>query len=194
MGFKWLIIPLASLWNWALTFVYYFLCRGENGELRLGIRRTIRPKNWLPDSVTGNQMSYHTVLTSVANAISTNSPFHVFYNPRYYIFPFLLSRKIPADGFLCQATISLFQALHQWVEPSQTAIVYKMHINLLWFSKYCFSSCQRLLQFILLSKIYHTTSFELTLFFPENLKSSDRFKKLLSTRSYHPTHPSGEVF
>uniref|UniRef100_A0A164Z9W3 Auxin response factor n=1 Tax=Daucus carota subsp. sativus TaxID=79200 RepID=A0A164Z9W3_DAUCS len=56
--------------------------RGENGELRLGIRRTVRPRNELPDSVLGNQKSYHTVLSSVANAISTNSPFHVFYNPR----------------------------------------------------------------------------------------------------------------
>ncbi|KAL8146277.1 hypothetical protein AgCh_004138 [Apium graveolens] len=56
--------------------------RGQNGELRLGIRRTVRPRNWLPDSVTGNQISYHIVLSPVANAISTNSPFHVFYNPR----------------------------------------------------------------------------------------------------------------
>ncbi|KAK1373618.1 Auxin response factor [Heracleum sosnowskyi] len=56
--------------------------RGRNGDLRLGIRRAARPRNGLPDSVIGNQNTYHDVLSSVANAISTNSPFHVFYNPR----------------------------------------------------------------------------------------------------------------
>ncbi|KAL8092356.1 auxin response factor 4-like isoform X2 [Apium graveolens] len=56
--------------------------RGGNGDLRLGIRRAARPRNGLPDSVIGNQNTYHNVLSSVANAISANSPFHVFYNPR----------------------------------------------------------------------------------------------------------------
>ncbi|KAM1309755.1 hypothetical protein ACFX13_006568 [Malus domestica] len=56
--------------------------RGENGELRLGIRRAVRPRNGLPDSVVGNQNSYPSVLSFVANAISTKSMFHVFYSPR----------------------------------------------------------------------------------------------------------------
>ncbi|XP_024928576.3 auxin response factor 4 isoform X3 [Ziziphus jujuba] len=56
--------------------------RGENGELRLGIRRAVRPRNGLPDSIVGNQNSYPSVLSLVANAISTKSMFHVFYSPR----------------------------------------------------------------------------------------------------------------
>ncbi|PRQ33656.1 putative transcription factor ARF family [Rosa chinensis] len=56
--------------------------RGENGELRLGIRRAVRPRNGLPDSVIGNQNSYSSVLSPVANAVSTKSMFHVFYSPR----------------------------------------------------------------------------------------------------------------
>lgn len=56
--------------------------RGEGGELRLGIRRAARPRNVLPDSVIGNQNSYPSVLSLVANAISTKSMFHVFYSPR----------------------------------------------------------------------------------------------------------------
>lgn len=60
------------------------VCRGENGDLRLGIRRAVRPRNGLPDSILGNQNSYSSVLTLVANAVSTKSMFHVFYSPRYY--------------------------------------------------------------------------------------------------------------
>jgi hypothetical protein len=59
------------------------LCRSENGELRLGIRRAIRPRNGLPESIVGNQNCYPNFLSSVANAISTKSMFHVFYSPRY---------------------------------------------------------------------------------------------------------------
>ncbi|WJX50272.1 ADP-ribosylation factor 4, variant 3 [Trifolium repens] len=56
--------------------------RSENGELRLGIRRAIRPRNGLPESIVGNQNCYPNFLSSVANAISTKSMFHVFYSPR----------------------------------------------------------------------------------------------------------------
>jgi hypothetical protein len=66
-----------------LIIAYYCLCRSENGELRLGIRRAIRPRNGLPESIVGNQNCYPNFLSSVANAISTKSMFHVFYSPRY---------------------------------------------------------------------------------------------------------------
>ncbi|XWS28421.1 hypothetical protein CRYUN_Cryun25bG0067400 [Craigia yunnanensis] len=56
--------------------------RGEDEELRLGIRRAVRPRNGLPDSVIAKQNSYPNVLSPVANAISTKSTFHVFYSPR----------------------------------------------------------------------------------------------------------------
>lgn len=55
--------------------------RGENGELRLGIRRALRPRNGLPSSVIGNQNS-HSVLSEVASAISNRSTFDVYYSPR----------------------------------------------------------------------------------------------------------------
>ncbi|XP_039012746.1 auxin response factor 4-like isoform X2 [Hibiscus syriacus] len=56
--------------------------RGEDGELRLGIRRVVRPRNCLPESVIMKQNSYPNVLSLVANALSTKSMFHVFYSPR----------------------------------------------------------------------------------------------------------------
>ncbi|KAG6681804.1 hypothetical protein I3842_13G107800 [Carya illinoinensis] len=65
--------------------------RGENGELRLGIRRAARPRNGLPDSIVGNENSLSKVLSLVANAISTKSMFHVFYSPRATHAEFVIS-------------------------------------------------------------------------------------------------------
>nr|DAD26126.1 TPA_asm: hypothetical protein HUJ06_027594 [Nelumbo nucifera] len=56
--------------------------RGEDGELRLGVRRASRPRNGLPNSIVGNHNMNLNVLSPVANAISTRSMFHVFYSPR----------------------------------------------------------------------------------------------------------------
>ncbi|OVA18113.1 AUX/IAA protein [Macleaya cordata] len=56
--------------------------RGENGELRLGIRRAGRPRNSIPNSILGNQNMNLNVLSPVANAVSTKSLFHVFHSPR----------------------------------------------------------------------------------------------------------------
>uniref|UniRef100_A0A6N2LGI4 Auxin response factor n=1 Tax=Salix viminalis TaxID=40686 RepID=A0A6N2LGI4_SALVM len=56
--------------------------RGEDGELRLGIRRAGRPRNGLPDSVTGKQNSLPSALSLVSDAISTKSMFTVSYSPR----------------------------------------------------------------------------------------------------------------
>ncbi|KAL1361636.1 hypothetical protein AAHE18_03G018500 [Arachis hypogaea] len=64
--------------------------RGENGELRLGIRRAIRPRNGLPGTVIGNQNCYPNFLSSVSDAISTKSMFHVFYSPRASHAPFVV--------------------------------------------------------------------------------------------------------
>ncbi|XP_010520351.1 PREDICTED: auxin response factor 4 isoform X2 [Tarenaya hassleriana] len=55
--------------------------RGENGELRLGIRRAARPRHGLPSSVI-EQNSFSNILSLVANAVSAKSMFHVFYSPR----------------------------------------------------------------------------------------------------------------
>ncbi|MBA0684091.1 hypothetical protein Goari_025698 [Gossypium aridum] len=63
-----------------LSFLQHY--RGEDGELRLGIRRAVRPRNCLPESVIAKQNSYLNVLSPVANALSTKSMFHVFYSPR----------------------------------------------------------------------------------------------------------------
>ncbi|KAK4408929.1 Auxin response factor 4 [Sesamum angolense] len=55
--------------------------RGEAGDLQLGTRRAARPRTGLPDSIIKNQNSYLNILCPVANALSSNSTFHVFYSP-----------------------------------------------------------------------------------------------------------------
>ncbi|KAK8550728.1 hypothetical protein V6N13_119233 [Hibiscus sabdariffa] len=66
--------------------------RGEDGELRLGIRRAVQPRNGLPDSIIAEHNSYPNVLSPVTNAITTKSMFHVFYSPRVshaeFVIPF----------------------------------------------------------------------------------------------------------
>ncbi|CAN6470314.1 unnamed protein product [Victoria cruziana] len=56
--------------------------RGEDGGLRLGIRRACRPRNSIPYSVLCSQGLQLSILSPVANALSTKSMFHVFYSPR----------------------------------------------------------------------------------------------------------------
>lgn len=57
------------------------LSRGENGELRLGIRRVVRKHASIP-SVLTRQSMHLGVLAAAAHAVATKSMFHIFYNPR----------------------------------------------------------------------------------------------------------------
>ncbi|XP_057813651.1 auxin response factor 11 isoform X2 [Cryptomeria japonica] len=56
--------------------------RGENGELRLGIRRTARQQSGIPSSVLSSQNMQLGLLAAAAHAVATKSMFHIFYNPR----------------------------------------------------------------------------------------------------------------
>nr|XP_010924405.1 auxin response factor 15 isoform X4 [Elaeis guineensis]XP_029121019.1 auxin response factor 15 isoform X3 [Elaeis guineensis] len=56
--------------------------RGNDGELRLGIRRAAQLKNGTPFSTPCSQSLDLGKLAAVANAVSTKSVFHIYYNPR----------------------------------------------------------------------------------------------------------------
>ncbi|KAM0930899.1 hypothetical protein ACQ4PT_000621 [Festuca glaucescens] len=56
--------------------------RGEDGVLRLGVRRAAQLKNVSPFPALGNQASGHCSLSNVAHAVAMKSIFHVYYNPR----------------------------------------------------------------------------------------------------------------
>lgn len=58
------------------------LYSGNDGELRLGIRRAAQLKNGTPFSAPCSQSLDLGKLAAVANAVSTKSVFHIYYNPR----------------------------------------------------------------------------------------------------------------
>ncbi|XP_027086520.1 auxin response factor 4-like isoform X2 [Coffea arabica] len=56
--------------------------RGEGGDLRLGIRRAAGLRNGLSELVIKSQNAYPRVLAPVANAVSSNTAFKIFYSTR----------------------------------------------------------------------------------------------------------------
>ncbi|PWZ36921.1 Auxin response factor 15 [Zea mays] len=56
--------------------------RGDNGELRLGVRRAAQLKNGSAFPALYNQCSNLGSLPNVAHAVATKSVFHIYYNPR----------------------------------------------------------------------------------------------------------------
>jgi hypothetical protein len=62
---------------------FFFFYRGDDGELKLGVRRAIQLKNEsLFKAFSSNSSKIHT-LSSVANSLKNRSVFHICYNPRF---------------------------------------------------------------------------------------------------------------
>jgi auxin response factor len=58
------------------------ICRGDDGELRLGVRRAIQLKNEaLFEDFNSDSTKRHS-LTAVADSLKNRSVFHISYNPR----------------------------------------------------------------------------------------------------------------
>jgi hypothetical protein len=57
--------------------------RGENGELRVGVRRAMRQLSNVPSSVISSHSMHLGVLATAWHAINTKSMFTVYYKPRY---------------------------------------------------------------------------------------------------------------
>jgi auxin response factor len=64
--------------------------RGENGELRVGVRRLMRQVNNMPSSVISSHNMHLGVLATASHAISTGTLFSVFHKPRFDNFSFYL--------------------------------------------------------------------------------------------------------
>uniref|UniRef100_M8CTG9 Auxin response factor n=1 Tax=Aegilops tauschii TaxID=37682 RepID=M8CTG9_AEGTA len=60
----------------------FIFLRGENGELRVGVRRHMRQVNNMPSSVISSHSMHLGVLATASHAISTGTLFSVFYKPR----------------------------------------------------------------------------------------------------------------
>ncbi|CAD5314449.1 unnamed protein product [Arabidopsis thaliana] len=65
--------------EWSFKHVF----RGENGELRVGIRRAKHQQGHISSSVISANCMQHGVIASVVNAFKTKCMFNVVYKPRY---------------------------------------------------------------------------------------------------------------
>lgn len=59
------------------------LCRGDNGELRVGVRRLARQQSPMPSSVISSQSMHLGVLATASHAVKTQTLFLVYYKPRF---------------------------------------------------------------------------------------------------------------
>jgi hypothetical protein len=57
--------------------------RGENGELRVGVRRAMRQQGNVPSSVISSHSMHLGVLATAWHAVLTGTMFTVYYKPRY---------------------------------------------------------------------------------------------------------------
>ncbi|KAK4339849.1 hypothetical protein RND71_041311 [Anisodus tanguticus] len=69
----------------------FIFLRGENGELRVGVRRLMRQLNNMPSSVISSHSMHLGVLATASHAISTGTIFSVFYKPRTSQSEFIVS-------------------------------------------------------------------------------------------------------
>ncbi|XP_076952094.1 auxin response factor 1-like isoform X1 [Bidens hawaiensis] len=69
----------------------FIFLRGENGELRVGVRRIMRLLNNMPSSVISSHSMHLGVLATASHAISTGTLFSVFYKPRTSRSEFIVS-------------------------------------------------------------------------------------------------------
>ncbi|KAL8138423.1 hypothetical protein V2J09_004424 [Rumex salicifolius] len=60
----------------------FVFLRGENGELRVGVRRLARQQTTMPSSVISSQSMHLGVLATASHAVTTKTLFVVYYKPR----------------------------------------------------------------------------------------------------------------
>lgn len=69
----------------------FIFLRGENGELRVGVRRLMRLLHNMPSSVISSHSMHLGVLATASHAIATGTLFSVFYKPRTSRSEFIVS-------------------------------------------------------------------------------------------------------
>ncbi|XP_024996106.1 auxin response factor 9-like [Cynara cardunculus var. scolymus] len=74
----------------------FVFLRGENGELRVGVRRFARQQSSMPSSVISSQSMHLGVLATASHAVSTQTRFVVYYKPRTSQFIIGLNKYIAA--------------------------------------------------------------------------------------------------
>ncbi|KAJ1265332.1 hypothetical protein BS78_08G068600 [Paspalum vaginatum] len=70
----------------------FIFLRGENGELRVGVRRALRHQTTIPSSVISSHSMHLGVLATAWHAVNTGSMFTIYYKPRTSPAEFVVSR------------------------------------------------------------------------------------------------------
>ncbi|KAJ0051467.1 hypothetical protein Pint_00602 [Pistacia integerrima] len=74
----------------------FVFLRGENGELRVGVRRLARQQCSMPSSVISSQSMHLGVLATASHAVTTQTLFVVYYKPRTSQFIISLNKYLEA--------------------------------------------------------------------------------------------------
>ncbi|KAG6605585.1 Auxin response factor 11, partial [Cucurbita argyrosperma subsp. sororia] len=61
----------------------FVFLRGDNGQLRVGVRRRAQQQSSMPPSVISSQSMHLGVLATASHAVTTQTRFVVYYKPRY---------------------------------------------------------------------------------------------------------------
>lgn len=79
----------------------FVFMRGENGELRVGVRRFTQQQSTMPSSVISQQSMHLGILATASHAVTTNTLFTVYYKPRTSQFIIGLNKYLEAieNGF-----------------------------------------------------------------------------------------------
>lgn len=79
----------------------FVFLRGENGELRVGVRRLARQQSTMPSSVISSQSMHLGVLATASHAVTTQTLFVVYYKPRTSQYIISLNKYLEAvnNGF-----------------------------------------------------------------------------------------------
>ncbi|TVU50289.1 hypothetical protein EJB05_01655 [Eragrostis curvula] len=70
----------------------FIFLRGDNGELRVGVRRALRHQTTVPSSVISSHSMHLGVLATAWHAVNTGSMFTIYYKPRASPAEFVVSR------------------------------------------------------------------------------------------------------
>ncbi|CAH8383734.1 unnamed protein product [Eruca vesicaria subsp. sativa] len=79
----------------------FVFLRGQNGDLRVGVRRLARQQSTMPASVISSQCMHLGVLATASHAVNTKTMFVVFYKPRISQFIISVNKYMAAmkNGF-----------------------------------------------------------------------------------------------
>uniref|UniRef100_A0ACD5W4R9 Uncharacterized protein n=1 Tax=Avena sativa TaxID=4498 RepID=A0ACD5W4R9_AVESA len=85
----------------------YDVCRGENGELRVGVRRAMRQQTNVPSSVISSHSMHLGVLATAWHAVNTGTMFTVYYKPRTSPAEFVVPQDRYMESLKCNYSIGM---------------------------------------------------------------------------------------